>query len=66
MDSKDKGTSIGLEVEEVDLKVVEDSRSNLVPMVLHNMDQDKVEGTSDSTSQIGTRIVKRPSQSGEG
>ena len=66
MDSKDKGTSTGLEVEEVDPKVAEDSENNLVPIVLHNRDQDQVEGTSDSISQIGTLTVKRPSQNGEG
>ena len=59
MDSKDKGTSTGPEVEEADPKVVEDSGSNLVPMVLHNRDQDQVEGTPDNISQLGTLTVKR-------
>ena len=59
MDNRDKETSIGLEVEEADPKVVEDSESNLEPMVLHSKEEDQVEETQGSISQTGTQTVKK-------
>ena len=59
MGNKDNETSIGLEVEEADPKVVGDSGSNLEPMVLHNIEEDQVEETQGSISQTGIQTVKK-------